>query len=136
VAFRPRGEYLRTYHEIDIGLDTLPYNGHTTSLDAFWMGVPTVTRLGRTCVGRAGLSQLHQLGLAELAAESDDAFIGRIVALAADLPRLAALRARLRPRMESSPLMDAARFARHLEAAYRQAWSNYAREPTHKITHT
>ena len=125
VSFRPRAEYLRTYQRIDFGLDTVPYNGHTTSLDALWMGVPTVTRVGGTCVGRGGLSQLHQLGLAQFAAHTDEAFANIAVALGGDLPRLAALRASLRARMESSALMDGARFARHIEAAYRTAWTRY-----------
>jgi len=125
VAFRPRAEYLRTYQLIDFGLDTFPYNGHTTSLDALWMGVPTVTRVGETCVGRGGLSQLHQLGLAELAAYTDESFANVAVALGSDLPRLAAVRASLRARLESSALMDGARFARNIEAAYRTAWIRY-----------
>jgi protein O-GlcNAc transferase len=131
VEFRPRGEYLRTYHEIDFGLDTFPYNGHTTSLDALWMGVPTVTRVGATSVGRAGLSQLHHLDLLDLAAESDDAFIAAAAALAHDIPRLTALRAALRARMTRSPLMDAARFARNIECAYRRAWIAYCDSAAH-----
>jgi protein O-GlcNAc transferase len=122
VPFQPRADYLRTYHQIDLGLDTFPYNGHTTSLDSLWMGVPVVTRVGETAVGRGGLSQLANLGLTELAAYSDDAFVRIAVELAADRPRLAALRQTLRPRMEQSPLMDGARFARTVEAAYRQMW--------------
>lgn len=118
LPFRPRTDYLRSYHEIDIGLDTLPYNGHTTSLDALWMGVPVVTRIGPTVAGRAGLSQLANLGLTELAAGSDDAFVATAVSLATDLPRLAKLRATLRERMAASPLMDGERFARGVEAAY------------------
>ena len=50
--YQAREKYLETYQRIDIGLDTLPYNGHTTSLDSFWMGVPVITRVGRTAVGR------------------------------------------------------------------------------------
>jgi protein O-GlcNAc transferase len=87
------------------------------------MGVPTITRVGQTCVGRGGLSQLFQLGLCELAAATDEAFIGAAVALSRDIPRLADLRQQLRPRLEQSPLMDAPRFARHMEAAYRGIWS-------------
>ncbi|WP_043285330.1 tetratricopeptide repeat protein [Paraburkholderia oxyphila] len=121
-AFQPRDAYLRTYHEIDLALDTLPYNGHTTSLDAMWMGVPVVTRVGATCAGRAGLSQLANLGLDELAAFSDDAFVRTVVELSNDLPRLAGLRASLRACMEASPLMDGARFARGMEAAYEAMW--------------
>jgi predicted O-linked N-acetylglucosamine transferase (SPINDLY family) len=122
VPFRPRAEYLQSYHEIDIGLDTLPYNGHTTSLDSMWMGVPVVTRIGGTCVGRGGVSQLFQVGLMDLAADSDAAFTQAAAALAADLPRLRRLRQELRPRLSASPLMDGARFARNVEAAYVEMW--------------
>jgi predicted O-linked N-acetylglucosamine transferase (SPINDLY family) len=125
VSYRPRPDYLKTYHEIDLGLDTFPYNGHTTSLDSFWMGVPVVTRVGQTCVGRGGLSQLFQLDLLELAAESDEAFTNAAVALGNDLPRLAKLRQQLRPQLERSPLMDAKRFAKNIEAAYRQIWRDH-----------
>jgi predicted O-linked N-acetylglucosamine transferase (SPINDLY family)/aminoglycoside phosphotransferase (APT) family kinase protein len=124
VSFQPRAGYLRTYHRIDIGLDTFPYNGHTTSLDSFWMGVPVVTRVGRTCVGRAGLSQLHNLGLAELSTESEGRFVDVAVDLANDPDRLADLRRTLRARLERSPLMDAERFAKNVEAAYRRVHQN------------
>ena len=120
VPFQPRADYLATYREIDVVLDTFPYNGHTTSLDALWMGVPVVTRVGRTAVGRGGLSQLANLGLTELAAYSDGEFARIAVALAQDVPRLTALREGLRACLEASPLMDGARFARAVEAAYRQ----------------
>jgi len=123
--FQTREKYLETYHRIDLGLDTFPYNGHTTSLDSFWMGVPVITRVGQTCVGRGGLSQLFQLDLLELAAESNEAFTSAAVALANDLPRLAALRQQLRPRLQRCPLMDAKRFAQNIESAYRQTWQNY-----------
>jgi predicted O-linked N-acetylglucosamine transferase (SPINDLY family) len=63
ITFLPRLQYLEHYHRIDVGLDTFPYNGHTTSLDSFWMGIPVVTLVGQTVVGRAGLSQLTNLGL-------------------------------------------------------------------------
>lgn len=129
VPYRPRAEYLRSYHAIDLGLDTFPYNGHTTSLDSFWMGVPVVTRVGQTCVGRGGLSQLFNLDLLELAAETDEAFVSAAVSFARDLPRLAALRQRLRSRIEQSPLMDGARFAKNIEATYRQIWRDYC-EPS------
>jgi protein O-GlcNAc transferase len=125
LPFRPRADYLRSYHDIDIGLDTFPYNGHTTSLDSLWMGVPTITRVGETCVGRGGFSQLFQLDLVELAAESDPAFTAAAAALANDLPRLARLRQELRARLERSPLMDASRFAQNIEAAYRRIWRAY-----------
>jgi protein O-GlcNAc transferase len=125
VSQQPRQQYLKHYHEIDIGLDTFPYNGHTTSLDSFWMGVPVVTLCGQTVVGRAGLCQLMNLGLPELIAASPDDYVRIAVALAGDVPRLSGLRATLRARMQASPLMDARRFARNLEAVYRRMWRRW-----------
>ena len=122
VEYRPRSQYLQTYHRIDICLDTLPYNGHTTSLDAYWMGVPVVTQVGHTIVGRAGWSQLNNLGLPELTAFDEQAFIDIAVALAMDMPRLSQLRHSLRNRLEASPLMDGKRFATAIETIYRQIW--------------
>jgi predicted O-linked N-acetylglucosamine transferase (SPINDLY family) len=128
VSRQPRRQYLEFYHQIDIGLDTVPYNGHTTSLDSLWMGVPVITFVGKTIVGRAGLSQLSNLGLPELVAHDEGRFVQIASGLAANLDRLQELRANLRKRMETSPLMDARRFARHLEAAYRQMWRTWCQQ--------
>ena len=128
-AFRPRLDYLALHQRVDLGLDTFPYNGHTTSLDAFWMGVPVVTRLGGTVVGRAGWSQLCNLDLRELAADSDPDFVRIACGLAGDLPRLAGLRAGLRARMEASPLMDGLRFTRSMESAFREMWRHWCARP-------
>ena len=121
----PQREYLRLYHQFDIVLDTFPYNGNTTSLDALWMGVPVVSLAGETPVSRAGLSQLTKLGLRELIARSETEYVAIAEGLAGDLPRLAGLRASLRPRMLASPLMDADRFARNVEDAYRSMWKRW-----------
>ena len=125
VAHRPRSEYFRVYDCIDVGLDTVPHNGGTTSLDSFWMGVPVVTLVGQTVVGRAGLSFASNLGLPELVAETPDAFVDAALALARDPSRLAALRAELRDRLLRLPLMDAPRFARNFEAALRTEWRRW-----------
>jgi protein O-GlcNAc transferase len=120
-----RREYLERYHRIDVGLDTFPFAGGTTSLDAAWMGVPVVTLSGGTCLHRAGVCVASNLGLPELIANDEDEFVARAVALARDVPRLSRLRAGLRERLAASPLGDAPRFARHLESAYRTAWRRY-----------
>jgi protein O-GlcNAc transferase len=125
VEYQTRQRYLATYQSIDVGLDTVPYNGHTTSLDALWMGVPVVTLVGSTVVGRAGLCQATNLGLPELVARSPEEFANIAVGLSRDLDRLSDLRAGLRARMERSPLMDGPRFARNMEAAYRSAWREW-----------
>ena len=122
VGPRARQEYIQLYHQIDLGLDTLPYNGHSTSLDSYWMGVPVVTLVGKTVVGRAGVSQLTNLGLTELIADTSQKYIEIAVRLARDLSRLTKLRRTLRDRMRASPLMDAIGFARGIEGAYRQMW--------------
>jgi predicted O-linked N-acetylglucosamine transferase (SPINDLY family) len=123
---RPRRQYLELYHRIDITLDTLPYNGHTTTMDSLWMGVPVVSRLGATPVGRAGLSILANLGLAEqLLARTDDDFVRIATDLARDVDRLVQFRSTLRTRMKQSPLMDAPRFAKNVEQAYRQMWKQW-----------
>jgi predicted O-linked N-acetylglucosamine transferase (SPINDLY family) len=122
ISAKPRPQYMSIYNRIDIGLDTLPYNGHTTSLDSYWMGVPVVTLVGQTVVGRAGLSQATNLGLTELIAWTEDEFVAIATKLANDVPRLAELRRGLRSRMERSPLCDAKGFTRGIEAAYRQMW--------------
>jgi predicted O-linked N-acetylglucosamine transferase (SPINDLY family) len=121
----PRAQYLGLYHRIDLALDPLPCNGHTTSLDAFWMGVPVLTLLGRTVMGRAGWSQLCNLGLHELAAEMPEEYLAMAAELAGDLPRLQELRSTLRQQMQQSPLMDGRRFAGHVEQAYRQMWRRW-----------
>jgi predicted O-linked N-acetylglucosamine transferase (SPINDLY family) len=132
VESMPRPDYLRTYNRIDLGLDPLPYNGHTTSLDAFWMGVPTLTLVGKTVVGRAGLSQLCNLGLRELAAETPEEYVSLAVRLTKDLPRLDELRRTLRQRMQQSPLMDGKRFAMHMEQAYRQMWRRWCQQASNR----
>jgi predicted O-linked N-acetylglucosamine transferase (SPINDLY family) len=124
---RSRQEYLKLYHRIDIGLDSFPYNGHTTSLDSLWMGVPVVTLVGQTAVSRAGWCHLSNLGLTELAGQDAEEFVRIGVELARDLPRLTELRSTLRQRMQQSPLMDAPRFARNIEAAYRQMWHTWCK---------
>jgi len=123
----PRTRYMRQFNQVDISLDTLPYNGHTTSLDSFYMGVPVVTMVGKTAVGRAGWSQLNNLQLTELAAENAEQFVETAIDLAADVPKLSHLRLSLRARMERSPLMDAASFTRGIEAAYRTMWEEWCK---------
>ena len=125
VGFAPRWEYLSLYHRIDLALDPFPCNGMTTTCDALWMGVPVLTLPGAMPVSRAGLSLLSSVGLEALAASSEEDYVRIAVELAADLPRLADLRATLRPRMLASPLMDAPRFARNIEAAYRKMWQHW-----------
>lgn len=125
VEFQPRISYLQTYQRIDLCLDTFPCNGHTTSLDSWWMGVPVVSLRGQTPVSRAGYSFAQNLGLPEFAAGSADDYVAVAAGWAQEKARLASLRAGLRERMSCSPLMDRPRFARAMESAYRAMWAAY-----------
>jgi predicted O-linked N-acetylglucosamine transferase (SPINDLY family) len=121
----PAAEYFDLYNGIDVALDPFPYGGGTTTCDALWMGVPLVSLAGQTAVGRGGLSILSNVGLADLVAHDAEEYVHLALELANDLPRLSELRATLRARMQASPLMDAPRFARNVEAAYRSIWQRW-----------
>lgn len=110
-------DYLHLYDRIDVGLDTFPYTGGTTTCDALWMGVPVVTLASDRPFGRSGASILEQVGLRELVTDSPAGYVAAAVALARDRARLASLRSALRPRMRAAPLTDAAAFARDFEDA-------------------
>ena len=118
----PLPQYMQQYQSIDIGLDPFPYVGGTTTCDALWMGVPVVTLRGQTAISRGGASIMTNIGLAELIAESPEQYVRIAAELAKDVSRLSSLRRGLREQMRRSVVMDAARFARDMEAVYRQMW--------------
>jgi protein O-GlcNAc transferase len=115
--------YLRLMADIDIGLDTFPFNGHTTSCHQLWMGVPVVTLAGETQASLMGKSILNSLKLPELIAQSPQQYLQIATDLARDVPRLRELRASMRSRWHASGLLDGFRFTRELEAAYEQMCS-------------
>ena len=123
-----RTEYLQLYRQIDVGLDTFPYGGHESSLDALWMGVPVVSLAGSTVVSRAGVTYAMNLHLRELVAQDPAEFVAAACGVADDLSRLDQLRCGLRQRMQASPLMDGASFAKNMEAAYRTIWELWCHE--------
>jgi predicted SAM-dependent methyltransferase len=121
----PRAEYLAPYQQVDIALDTFPYPGITTSVEALWMGVPVLTLAGESFLSRQGVGLLMNAGLPEwIAADADD-YVARAVSHASDLQRLAALRKGLRQQVLASPIFDAPRFAHHFEAALRGMWQKW-----------
>jgi protein O-GlcNAc transferase len=120
-----KAEHMTMYNKIDIALDTFPYHGATTTCEALWMGVPVITLAGSIHVSRVGVSLLHAAGLDEMIAESPKEYIRKAVELAADPDRLANLRGSLREQLQASPLIDAERITRSIEAAYRRMWQDY-----------
>ena len=123
-------EYYRYYQRIDICLDSFPCNGHTTSMDAWFMGVPVTSIQGNTLFGRATWSQANNLALTDLVGNTEQDFVKISVALAQDLDRLATLRKTLRDRMKNSPLMNDQQFAAGIESAYKQAWQSWCESGT------
>jgi predicted O-linked N-acetylglucosamine transferase (SPINDLY family) len=123
------GNHLAVYKRIDVGLDTFPYNGTTTTCEALWMGVSVVTLAGDRHAARVGASLLTRAGLDDLIAQSPEVYVERAVALAGDPARLGALRAGLRDTVARSALSDAQGFTRTLEAAYRHMWRAWCGQP-------
>ena len=121
------GSHLGVYGRIDIGLDTFPYNGTTTTCEASWMGVPVVTLAGDRHAGRVGVSLLSRIGLGEMIAASVDDYIEVAVALAGDRTRLRDLRGGMRGMIAASGLTDGKAFAAGLEAAWRTVWREWCR---------
>ncbi|OAI50817.1 hypothetical protein AYO46_02140 [Betaproteobacteria bacterium SCGC AG-212-J23] len=121
IAIEPRRQledYFKTLRSVDLALDTMPYSGGTTTCDILWMGTPVVTMRGERSVSRSAASILSVLGREAWIASSPQDYVERAVALTRD----SAARRGLREAMQASPLMDEARFARDMEALYRQMW--------------
>jgi predicted O-linked N-acetylglucosamine transferase (SPINDLY family) len=121
----PVRDYFAAIGNVDVALDTIPYNGATTTLDALWMGVPVVGLRGDRGISRGTYSILRALRADELVARSADEYVALNVRLAREPGWRAHLRQSLRPRLAASPLMDPKGFTRDLEACYRQMWRNW-----------
>ena len=122
IGYQSGPDYMATYGQIDIALDTSPFAGGTTSFDALWMGLPLVTLAGERSSSRGGASILTSLGRPDWIARSPEQYIAIAQHLASDPQALATIRSSQRAELRASPLMDNAGFTRELEALYRQAW--------------
>ena len=118
----PRQQYLESYTYIDIVLDTFPYTGGTTTCEALWMGVPTLTLRGHSMIARQGVSMLGCVGLNDWIAEDEEDYVAKACAHAADIEALNTLRLSLRDRALASALFDAPRFAKDWEDALLAMW--------------
>ncbi|HYF19881.1 MAG TPA: tetratricopeptide repeat protein [Ramlibacter sp.] len=116
----PRRQYLAAHAEVDILLDTFPYPGGTTTCEALWMGVPTVTLRGDRLLARQGSALMRSAQLEDWVAEDVDGYVELAVRRAADVQALAALRSGLRAHVAASPLFDGRAFARDLAGALRE----------------
>jgi len=120
-------DHLALYHDVDIALDTFPYNGTTTTCEALWMGVPVISLYGELHASRVGLSLLSRLDLTDLAAATSGQCLSVATALARDESRLERLRYALRGLVQER-LCDAEGFAASVEEAYRDIWRAWCAE--------
>jgi len=118
----------KLYQKMDIALDTYPYSGCITTLDALWMGVPVVSLAGPLWVSRMTLSVLAGMGFQSFVADSRPQYVAKVMALADNLAALQSLRATMRQRLRNSPLHDVGAFARDVEAAFRAMWRRYCND--------
>ena len=112
-------DYLKSYHAVDIALDTYPYTGGITTFEALYMGVPVVSLYGKRHGTRFGYSLLSNAGIGELAVSSPNDYVERVVALARDKELLGLLHQQLRIMVEQSPLMDQKQYVQDVESLYR-----------------
>jgi predicted O-linked N-acetylglucosamine transferase (SPINDLY family) len=130
LVFAPRinlEDYLARHRLADLSLDTLPYNGHATSSDALWAGLPVLTCLGASFAGRVGASLLNAIGLNELIARSLEEYEALAVELATNPKHLADIKSKLAKNRNTFPLFNTDRFRRHIEAAYTTMWERVQR---------
>jgi protein O-GlcNAc transferase len=114
---------------IDVALDTYPFNGGTTTIEALARGVPVVSWSGRTAASCCGRTILSTIGLPELLADSAERYVEIAADLARDRDRLAALKSDLPARVQRSAIMDEARFVADLEDLYRRMWRDWCEQP-------
>ena len=117
--------HLRQYANVDIALDSFPYNGTTTTFEALWMNTPVISLAGDAHASRVGQSILKYAGLGELAASSRKKYIDKAVALAQDKKQLGAYRKTLRALLADSSLTNQQRFARSVARILRQQWVDW-----------
>jgi protein O-GlcNAc transferase len=129
----PKDEHLARHRLADLFLDTRIYNGHTSTSDALWAGVPVVTLLGNHFASRVSASILTAIGLPELITSSLKQYQNLAVRLARHQKELYAIRQRLMKNRNTQPLFDTVRFVLNLESAFKQMWEIFLKgeKPRH-----
>ncbi len=120
-------DHLARHRAADLFLDTLPYNAHSTAIDALWAGLPVVTCAGSAFAGRVGASLLKAAGLPQLVTDSLEDYEALAFKLATDHALLSSTRRKLADNRPTCALFDADRFRRHVEAAYATMWDIHRR---------
>lgn len=116
IILRSKENHWESFQDIDISLDSFPHNAGTTIFESLFMGVPVLSKLDRPSVGRFGASILTPLEMTDWLASTEEEYVEKAVSLSSDVQGLVQIRASLRQRMESSPLMDSEGFAKDFQA--------------------
>ncbi|MBF0194983.1 MAG: tetratricopeptide repeat protein [Magnetococcales bacterium] len=127
-GYLPHQEFLTRYNSVDIALDTLPYSGGITIIEALWMGVPVVTTYGDTFAGRHAASILHAVGLAELVTKNFDEYIQLVVHLVTNHQKLNRLKKGLRNKVTQSPFCDHQKFSINVTKELRKVWVEWCKK--------
>lgn len=128
LIFSPRmakADHLKRIGLADLALDTRLVNGHTTTSDTLWAGVPVVSMQGKHFASRVSASILCAMGLPELVTSSVEAYARLAIRLAGDPDLLSGIREKLRDTRLSAPLFDTPQFVRDLEYAFERMWRDY-----------
>ena len=121
----PRAAHLATYGAIDVALDSFPFGGGVTTLEALWMGVPVVCMLGHSQPSRVAGSILGAIGRREWIANDVGEYIGLAVKLANDRKALRSIRGTLRDEVRQSEAGNPDKYASAVEVAYRRMWRTW-----------
>lgn len=125
VAGMSYSDYLAAHAEVDIILDTHPFPGGTTTAEAIWMGVPTISLIGSSLLSRQGESMLSCVGLDAWIANDEEHFVQIATKYATDIQTLNQIRRNLRQAALASPLFDASQFTRNFEQVVNDAWRQH-----------
>lgn len=121
----PVAEHLARIRLADLFVDCFHYNAHTTAMDALWVGLPLVTKIGSGFATRVAASLLGAVGLSELVTSSDSEYFELALELARDPARLGSIRDRLEANRSIMPMFDTEQYTRHIEAGYEAAYQRY-----------
>jgi len=117
--------HLARHRLADLALDTRIYNGHTTTSDALWAGLPVLTLQGKHFASRVASSILTAIGLPELITYSLKEYEETAIQLAKNPKKLIKLKNKLAKNRLTQPLFDTPRFVKDLEKAYQEMWKIY-----------
>jgi predicted O-linked N-acetylglucosamine transferase (SPINDLY family) len=109
----------------DVILDTYPYNGATTTLEALWMGVPIVTRLGQQCAARNSYTFMTQVGVTDGIATTDDEYVHWGTRFGNEPQLRQKVNAQLRQSRHTASVWDTKQFVRDMEDAWQEMWEIY-----------